>query len=107
MIKVLIKNNNKYITHIQIKGHADFGEYGKDLVCAGVSAVATGICNALAKKGFLEEKKCAIILKNGNIMIDVYENDEIMQVILETLVISLESFTEDYHQYIKITYEEE
>ena len=39
-------------------------------------------------------------------MIDVYENDEIMQVILETLVISLESFTEDYHQYIKITYEE-
>ena len=87
MIKVQIKRNNKYITQIKIK--------------------ATGICNALAKKGFLEEKKCAIILKNGNIMIDVYENDEIMQVILETLVISLESFTEDYHQYIKITYEEE
>ena len=99
MIKVQIKRNNKYITQIKIKGHAQFGEYGKDLVCAGVSAVA--------KKGFLEEKKCAIILKNGNIMIDVYENDEIMQVILETLVISLESFTEDYHQYIKITYEEE
>ena len=105
MIKVQIKRNNKYITQIKIKGHAQFGEYGKDLVCAGVSA--TGICNTLAKKGFLEEKKCAIILKNGNIMIDVYENDEIMQVILETLVISLESFTEDYHQYIKITYEEE
>ena len=104
MIKVQIKRNNKYITQIKIKGHAQFG---KDLVCAGVSAVATGICNTLAKKGFLEEKKCAIILKNGNIMIDVYENDEIMQVILETLVISLESFTEDYHQYIKITYEEE
>ena len=98
MIKVQIKRNNKYITQIKIKGHAQFGEYGKDLVCAGVSAVATGICNTLAKKGFLEEKKCAIIL---------YENDEIMQVILETLVISLESFTEDYHQYIKITYEEE
>ena len=103
MIKVQIKRNNKYITQIKIKGHAQFGEYGKDLVCAGVSAVATGICNTLAKKGFLEEKK----LKNGNIMIDVYENDEVMQVILETLVISLESFTEDYHQYIKITYEEE
>ena len=75
MIKVQIKRNNKYITQIKIKGHAQFGEYGKDLVCAGVSAVATGICNTLAKKGFLEEKKCAIILKNGNIMIDVYEND--------------------------------
>ena len=56
MIKVQIKRNNKYITQIKIKGHAQFGEYGKDLVCAGVSAVATGICNALAKKGFIEGK---------------------------------------------------
>lgn len=40
MIKVQIKRNNKYITQIKIKGHAQFGEYGKDLVCAGVSAVA-------------------------------------------------------------------
>ena len=39
MIKVQIKRNNKYITQIKIKGHAQFGEYGKDLVCAGVSAV--------------------------------------------------------------------
>ena len=107
MIKVQIKRNNKYITQIKIKGHAHCGQYGQDIVCAGGSAVATCICNTLAKKGFLEEKKCSIILKNGNIMIDVYENDEVMQVILETLVISLESFTEDYHQYIKITYEEE
>lgn len=38
MIKVQIKRNNKYITQIKIKGHAQFGEYGKDLVCAGVSA---------------------------------------------------------------------
>lgn len=37
MIKVQIKRNNKYITQIKIKGHAQFGEYGKDLVCAGVS----------------------------------------------------------------------
>lgn len=107
MIKVLVKRNNKYITQVKIKGHAEFGEYGKDLVCAGVSAIATGICNTLAKKNFLEQKKCAIVLKNGNIMIDVYKEDEVMQVILETLVISLESFVEDYHQYIKITYEEE
>ena len=69
--------------------------------------MTTNIYNTLNKKKFLKKKKCVIILKNGNIMIDVYENDEVMQVILETLVISLESFTEDYHQYIKITYEEE
>ena len=35
----------------------------KILVCAGVSAVATGICNTLAKKGFLEEKMCAIYFR--------------------------------------------
>ena len=63
MIKVQIKRNNKYITQIKIKGHAQFGEYGKDLVeRVGVSVVATWTV-ILAKKGFLEEKKCAIILK--------------------------------------------
>ena len=52
MIKVQIKRNNKYITQIKIKGHAQFGEYGKDLVCAGVSAVATVFAILLLKRDF-------------------------------------------------------
>lgn len=107
MIKVNIFKKSNQITKVTIQGHADFQEYGKDLICAGVSAVATGICNTIAKKGYLDKKMCSIQLKNGNIVIEVLESDETIQVILETLDISLQSFEEDYHQFIKITYREE
>lgn len=107
MIQVNIFKKSDYITKVIIHGHAEFGEYGKDLVCAGVSAVATGICNTIAKKGYLDKKMCSIELENGNIVIEVKEEDETLQVILETLEISLQSFLEDYHQFIKITYREE
>jgi uncharacterized protein YsxB (DUF464 family) len=30
-----------------VKGHANSGAYGHDLVCAAVSAVVTGACNAI------------------------------------------------------------
>ena len=107
MIQVNIFKKSDYITKVIIHGHAEFGEYGKDLVCAGVSAVATGICNTIAKKGYLDKKMCSIELENGNIVIEVKEDDETLQVILETLEISLQSFIEDYYQFIKITYREE
>lgn len=107
MIKVNIVKRLNHITQVTIRGHADADEYGKDLVCAGVSAIATGICNTIAKKGYLVKKMCSIELKNGNIVIEILKSDETLQVILETLEISLQSFEEDYHQYIKITYREE
>lgn len=107
MIKVNIFKKKDYITRITIQGHANFGEYGNDLVCAGVSAIATGICNTIAKKGYLDKKMCSIELENGNIMIDILKSDKTLQVILETLDISLQTFEEDYHQFIKITYREE
>ena len=32
-----------------MSGHADFAEHGKDLVCAGASAVSFGAVNAMMK----------------------------------------------------------
>jgi uncharacterized protein YsxB (DUF464 family) len=36
-VQVTVKNGE---THISITGHAGYAEHGKDIVCAGVSAVA-------------------------------------------------------------------
>lgn len=107
MIRVNIYKKKQDITKVTIQGHAQADDYGKDLVCAGVSAIATGVSNTIAKKGYIDQKMCSIELKNGNIMIDVLKNDETLQVILETLEISLLSFEDGYHQFIKITYKEE
>ena len=48
MIKVIIKKINPVSIHsFEMKGHADFAEHGKDLVCAGASAVSFGAVNAM------------------------------------------------------------
>ena len=54
MIKIVIKRDvgsNKIIL-IEVKGHASKDTYGKDLVCAAVSAVITGGFNALMDKDY-------------------------------------------------------
>ena len=48
MIKVNIKKN-----HIEIKGHAMYDDYGKDIVCASISSIAITTVNAILR---LDEK---------------------------------------------------
>ena len=39
MIKVKVEENNNYISKVTIKGHANYDELGKDIVCAAVSSI--------------------------------------------------------------------
>ena len=54
MIRVVIKidESSEKITSIEVKGHSGKDVYGKDLVCAAVSAIVTGGFNALDPKGY-------------------------------------------------------
>ena len=47
MISVNVTFIGKDIETLKVSGHANFANYGKDIVCAGVSAVVTGGINAL------------------------------------------------------------
>ena len=103
MIKVLVKQNNNQIVNLSITGHADSGEYGKDLVCAGVPTVGIGAMNMLAKKGFLAKGLGTIEINEGYINVVVNHTDEVCQVVLETLVVTLETMVESYGRFIKIS----
>lgn len=46
MIKVNLIKTNDIVTGLQVTGHAKSAEYGKDLICAAVSAILTGGFNA-------------------------------------------------------------
>lgn len=39
MVKIKIKKRNQKIYYFEIKGHANAGEYGEDIVCAGISVL--------------------------------------------------------------------
>ena len=47
MIKVNVKRQNKKVYEIVIKGHAEYDDYGKDIVCAAVSSMAITTVNGI------------------------------------------------------------
>lgn len=64
MIDVHIRKPNAHYAEFYITGHANYAERGKDIVCAGVSALAITLENALqelsdvpiVKKGYISDE---------------------------------------------------
>ena len=47
MIRVEFSGNSDNITGFEVSGHAGYDEYGRDIVCAAVSALATNTANSI------------------------------------------------------------
>ena len=103
MIQVVIKEKNQQILDIEVSGHANSAEHGKDLVCAGVSTACVGIANALVKNHFLKDQLGNLDIKKGYVHIEVLKSQKDIQVVLETFVTILETIEESYAKYMKIT----
>ena len=101
MIQVKVQRKDTHIVDILLEGHANSGTHGHDLVCAGVSASATGVLNALEAYGFLQNNE--ITMEKGYIHITVHETKKEFQVILETLVIILKTIATRNGEFIKIS----
>ncbi len=100
MIDVKYNTKNNKIVDFMIKGHAESISPGEnDLVCAGASSIVFGILNSL------DGEFVKIIVKKDIITIKVLQDDKATQVILKTLIISLKTVENQYHQYIKVTKE--
>jgi uncharacterized protein YsxB (DUF464 family) len=99
MIKVRILRMNQRIVGFIVKGHANYDEYGKDIVCAGVSAISVGGLNALAS---LKDKNIELKMSDGHILIRNASSNEEAQIILNTIIIQLQTVKEIQKDYIKI-----
>jgi uncharacterized protein len=107
MINITInRTESEFIHSFIISGHAFFADRGKDIVCAGASAVSIGAINAVhALTGVTPEIEqgdgflhCII---PENIQNDIYEK---VQILLEGMIISLQTIEEEYGKHIKITF---
>ena len=108
MIRVRIdrKRDTKEIIGFRVDGHADYDTSGKDIVCAGVSAITVGIVNAAEKvvgiqlPTEIEEGKLHVVIPNQGPM----EQQRSLQLLLESMVVMLQSIEETYGQYIRLQY---
>ena len=100
MIKINIEKNYTKIISLEVSGHSNYDEKGKDIVCAGVSAIVVGGLNAL-----LNENKKAIDYeyKDGYAYVFVkdIDNDNINK-ILDVITTQLYTIEESYPKFIKI-----
>ena len=96
MIKVnIIGKNDK----VEIYGHALYDDYGKDIVCAGVSSVVTTSINAILTfdKNYLEYN-----YSNDLFSIIIKEHNEIVDKLINNMINMLKEIEEKYPKNIKI-----
>lgn len=98
MINIRIDRRNHHITGLEISGHAGSAEYGKDLVCAGVSAIGFGLLNALDQM----TGESDLSAEDNRISIKIHHPDQTTDTIMETGLIQLKTIAEVNQNYIKI-----
>ena len=103
MTNVKIIKKDDTISYIEIKGHALSAQYGHDVVCAGISTVVFGICNALEELTDYDESQ--IIFEDGLIAIPNILDNETVQLICKVLIVELKTIHQSYPKYIEISYQ--
>lgn len=99
MISVNVTFIGNDVKSLTVSGHANYDKYGKDIVCAGVSAVVTGGINALES----QVSNIEIISNKNELGVKVINSNEYIQIVLKTILIQLETIESSYKKYIKIT----
>ena len=105
-VNVLSDSEGNY-RGIELKGHAGYDDYGKDIICASASVLALNMANSVeqftedAFDGSVEEKTGHFKFKfKGNISPE-------SKLLMDSLILGLKDIAETYgEQYIKIRFEE-
>lgn len=91
------------IRRIKVSGHAGAGEYGRDLVCAAVSTLATNFINSA-------ETLCEVDLQPqvGSGLLDVTVTQQaVIQWLARSFVTGLSGLAQDHSKYVRLVLEEE
>ena len=98
MIKVIVNKKNNIIESIIAKGHANYDEFGKDIVCASFSTMLITTINAI-----LEIDRHAIsYTDNNNLEIINIKKDNITNSLLNNLVNMIYELRDSYDKNINI-----
>lgn len=92
---------------IKAEGHAGYAEYGKDIVCAGVSSLMQTLRPALLERGI---RNTMHMITNGENRIEVKAYPECEQrypciVVFETVLAGLKEIARAYPDYVSIKVE--
>ena len=103
MIRINVINEGSKLKKITIQGHANYDNYGKDIVCAAVSATYICTVNAILK---LNRDSIKVISSDDLQEIVVVEDDDVTISLLDNMISCLLSLTKQYPKNIDLDKEE-
>lgn len=103
MIKVQITAKDNNIKKINIKGHAGYDDYGKDIVCSSVSSITITTVNAIL---MFDKNYISYNEKKDNFEIVINENNDITNKLIRNMINLLTELSQDYPKNIKIEEED-
>lgn len=99
MIKANYLVENGKISEIEISGHAEYDESGKDIVCAAVSTAIIVTANAVELLNLNSNRE--LMIDEGYFKFKVLKNHDILNKLLVNLEYTLYDLEKQYPNYIK------
>jgi len=99
MIKIEVTNNN-----ISILGHANYDDYGKDIVCAAVSSIIITSTEAISK---FSKNSIDVEETKDKVNITIHNHDKITNTLINNMLDCLKELEKKYPKNIKIINKEE
>ena len=99
MIKIKINYSDSFIKDFKVSGHANYDEYGKDIVCASASSIVITSINLVLK---LNDKALLVKQDEGLIDVKVLIEDDTINKVLLNMKDMLEELSKDYKKHVKI-----
>ena len=105
MIRAVVRKQDGKYRSFRIKGHAEYADYGKDIVCAAVSMLVLNTANAIEA---LTENTISGREEDGEIIVELPDPpDEKGQLLIDTMLLGLYDVQKKYGKnYLKLIIEE-
>ena len=96
MVKVKVKSENEKVKEVLIKGHANFDDFGKDIVCASVSSIVITTVNAITRID-----KDSISYDEKGFSIKVIKENDVVNELLVNMISLLKELETSYPKNIR------
>ena len=108
-IKIIKRNSN--IIEVDACGHSGYADYGKDIVCAAISAIIQTACLGVERQ-IGKNAKIKIDENQGKLNLKIAEISDKnkinnVNIILETMVLGLKDIAKSNKKYVKLEEEDE
>ena len=99
MLKVVINKQNNKVKKINLLGHANYDDYGKDIVCSSASSIMITTINAIM---MFDKSYITYEQKKDNFEIVINKNDKILDNLITNMINMFKELEQDYPKNIKI-----